>query len=352
MILRSLDLLDAGRVDEAIDDVNQAIENITDDEQKAGAYIHRGDIHAGVGEWKHALIDYGMARMTSSHAPQPYLRRGLMQAYAGDLDGALEDLKQAYEYEPWDPGVLSHFGAVRALRGEFQDALELLNRSIEGNNDDPETHLWRGLVSVYQGSSPVFGGPGRAEPFPGVPFQVLEEFRHVRRLDLTFPSASSIIGITQAWKGDLDAAILALRAAIKEDPRDARADALRRGRWLVRVNGTRPWSSSTRRSTSTAVTLTRLALRGAVLALKGKGEEAVRAVDRAVEPRLSERSGRRAPRGRARPTRTAPRGGQRARPVDQAWWTGLLDRRHARSHPLPAAMQARPRKTTSKLENS
>ena len=120
--------------------------------------------------------------------------------------------------------MLSHFGAVHALKGDFDEAKRLLDMAVKANYEDPQIHLWRAIAldlstTVQRTRLRRRQKRGR-EPCTA---QALKDFRELLPLDSSSPLPMSNLGVTLAWKGDLKGAKWALEKAIKENPRDSRA---------------------------------------------------------------------------------------------------------------------------------
>ena len=234
-ILRSHDLIEAGKEDEAIKDLVTAIKSARDDEQnadeqKAKVWVMLGDLltvkspdDTVKSPPDDALNVYAMGRLLDPASSRPHARRGLIRAYDGDLDGGLKDLCKAYDLEPpWDSYVLSHFGAVQRLKGDFGEAKRLLDMAVKGNYKDPQIHLWRAIALVFEDNNKIdYEGDKKRKRSGHAPAKI--EFRELMSLDSSSPLPMSNLGVTLAWKGDLKGAKWALEKAIEENPRDSRA---------------------------------------------------------------------------------------------------------------------------------
>jgi len=221
-IWRSHDLIEAGKVDEAIEDLVDAIKHARYYKQQALACVTLGDLRTVKNSLDHALNAYAMGRLLDPASPKPHVRRGLIRAYDGDLDGGLKDLGKAYDLEPWDSNVLSHFGAVHALNGDFDEANRLLDMAVKANYADPQIHLWRAIALVFKPENEIdYEGDKKEEEKWHEQARI--EFRKLMLHDFSSPLPMSNLGVTLAWKGDLKGAKLALENAIKENPRDSRA---------------------------------------------------------------------------------------------------------------------------------
>ncbi len=221
-IWRSQDLIEAGKVDEAIEDLVYAIKLARHYKQTALAWVMLGDLLTVKSPLDDALNAYAMGRLLEPASPTPHVRRGLIRAYDGDLNGGLEDVRIAHEAAPWDSDVLSHYGAVHALKGDFVEANKLLDKAVQGNNEDPKIHLWRAIAWIFQRQYEEldYEADDKAENLHA---QALKDFRELLRFDSSSPLPMSNLGVTLAWKGDLKRAKWALEQAIEENPRDSRA---------------------------------------------------------------------------------------------------------------------------------
>jgi tetratricopeptide (TPR) repeat protein len=73
---------------------------IAADAGSAQAYLLRGNVHQGRGDWANAVNDYDQAITIDANLAAAYLNRGLAQVQLGNSDQALADVSQAIQISP------------------------------------------------------------------------------------------------------------------------------------------------------------------------------------------------------------------------------------------------------------
>jgi tetratricopeptide (TPR) repeat protein len=76
--------------------------------------------------------------------------RGQCQIAAKDWPAALASLEEARRLDPALPGVELQLGVARFQMGDFAGASEALDRAEAGSANDPQYHLYRGLVLLQE----------------------------------------------------------------------------------------------------------------------------------------------------------------------------------------------------------
>lgn len=106
---------------------------------KAGSYIHQGDIYQHQGKSAEALVQYDYAVRVDPSSAVGYTRRGAVYLQARNWDQAIADFNQAIILSPRDS--LAYFALANAYLGkkEYDRALVNMQKAMErGFNVDPE----------------------------------------------------------------------------------------------------------------------------------------------------------------------------------------------------------------------
>jgi Mlc titration factor MtfA (ptsG expression regulator)/Tfp pilus assembly protein PilF len=112
-------LREAGRLDEALADLTQAIRLCP---ELGVAHADRGAIHAERGERAQALADLDEAIRLDPRDDGAWLERALVHADAGDLERALKDLDRAVQLSPHDADILRQRAEVYEDMGRTDNA--------------------------------------------------------------------------------------------------------------------------------------------------------------------------------------------------------------------------------------
>ncbi|MEX0600403.1 MAG: tetratricopeptide repeat protein, partial [Rhodothermales bacterium] len=125
---RAFALLNAGRQDEAIEPLEQAIEK--GDTQK-NTFLFLGDIYTRQGEHQRALDIFEQA--IEIFPEDPDIQAQLMNAYVqtGQVDEALAQYREAVQNNPNDALIRYNLGSLLLEAEEYDDAIEHLSRAVE-----------------------------------------------------------------------------------------------------------------------------------------------------------------------------------------------------------------------------
>src|SRR3989338_7003377 len=117
-------LFNHGKYSIAIPKFEAAIRNLSDDSDKAIAFMNIGICYSNLGVFDDAR-DYfnGAIKMNSKYAPAFY-NRGVMHQQLDDLESALADYDKAIELVPDYASAYNEKGSCLAEKNNLEDALE------------------------------------------------------------------------------------------------------------------------------------------------------------------------------------------------------------------------------------
>lgn len=139
--------LQAGRLDEAIEDYTAAIDDTPDD---AYAYYKRGWCHEMKGEKGKALEDYNLGIDNSQDYPYLYLMRGELLLDSGDKDAAMKDFETVLQKDTLvDNGSCRQY-ALHFL-GKDKEAEEWMDKIIDADPDDDGNYYDRACLYARMG---------------------------------------------------------------------------------------------------------------------------------------------------------------------------------------------------------
>lgn len=131
-----------GKLEEAIIDMNEAIELIPDEQP---CYINRGYFLGQKGRLDEAFTDLHLAQHISCLASQGYCESNLARIHLlkGESEKALQLVTQAAELAPTASGILATQGLILLRTGKANEALPVLNKAIELDKYNGEAHWFR-----------------------------------------------------------------------------------------------------------------------------------------------------------------------------------------------------------------
>jgi len=160
-----------------------------------------------------------LAELSVPSAASVHLR-ARCQLEAKDWPAALASLEEAKRLDPAAPGLELQLAVARFHLGDYTGASEALDRAAPGAQDDPQYHLYRGLVLLQQARSDEAArelararaiSPGRVEPgasyYEGLAWAGAEDKEKAREaLDRVIESAPGTPWALEAEraKADLD----------------------------------------------------------------------------------------------------------------------------------------------------
>lgn len=160
-----------------------------------------------------------LAGMSAQTAQSAHLR-AQCQIEAKDWPAALASLEETKRLDPATPGVELHLAVARFHMGDYEGAREALDRAAPTAQDDPQYHLYRGLVLLQAARSEEAArelarartlGPSTVEPgasyYEGLAWAGAEDSEKAREsLDRVIATAPGTVWAAEAEraKADLD----------------------------------------------------------------------------------------------------------------------------------------------------
>ena len=124
-----------GKHEEAIADLNRAIELNPDDSQ---TWLIRGGAKGNLGRHEEAIADLDRAIELNSDDPSAWRSRGISNGRLGRYEEAIADLDRAIELNPNDSDARIDRGSANSNLGRYEEAIADLDRATELNSDDPD----------------------------------------------------------------------------------------------------------------------------------------------------------------------------------------------------------------------
>jgi tetratricopeptide (TPR) repeat protein len=165
-----------------------------------------------------------LAELSAPSAASAHLR-GQCQLGAKDYPAALASLEEAKRLDPAAPGVELHLAVARFHMGDYPGAREALDAAAPGAENDPQLHLYRGLLLLQE---------ARSE-------EAAQELARARSLGSHLePGASYYEGLAWAGAAERDKAREALDRVIRSAPGTPWAQEAERAKAdLSRLGGAR-----------------------------------------------------------------------------------------------------------------
>ena len=139
---RGNSLLKKGQLDEAISDLNKAVElNPLD----AGAYFYRGNAYYKKGQFDEAVSDYGKAIELNPRYTNAYFSRGLHYLNKEDYKKAISDYNKAIKITPDNPAAYYYRGTAYFAKKKYKKALSDYNKAIELDPEYVNAYINRGF---------------------------------------------------------------------------------------------------------------------------------------------------------------------------------------------------------------
>jgi tetratricopeptide (TPR) repeat protein len=126
---QGVDHLEQGQLNQALDDIDQAIEI---DPKNPENYHLRGYVYDELGHYDQAINDYTRAIELGVDSPYwTYSNRGLSYAQSGDIPRALTDLNEAIKINPEFADAYFIRGLVYSDLGNSEQAISDLEKSLK-----------------------------------------------------------------------------------------------------------------------------------------------------------------------------------------------------------------------------
>jgi tetratricopeptide (TPR) repeat protein len=165
----------------------------------------------------------GVLAGIATHTAQSVNLRAQCQIEAKDWPAALASLEEAKRLDPATPDVELHLAIARFHMGDYAGSREALDRAAPTAQDDPQYHLYRGLVLLQEARSAEAArelararemGPTRVEPgasyYEGLAWAGAAETEKAREsLDRVIETAPGTVWATQAERAKADLSRLA-----------------------------------------------------------------------------------------------------------------------------------------------
>ncbi len=135
------DLLEKGKIEEAIDHYNKAI-SIT--RNYAGDHYDRGVAYNKLGQRQRAIEDFNEAIRLQPEYFLAYFNRGNSFAELGRYQTAFEDFNEAIRLKPDYADAYNNRGSVYFILGRYQSAYEDFNKAVRLKPDSADFHNNRG----------------------------------------------------------------------------------------------------------------------------------------------------------------------------------------------------------------
>lgn len=139
---RGNSLLKKGQIDDAISDLNKAVELNSKD---AGAYFYRGNAYYKKGQFDKALSDYSKAIKFNPRYTNAYFSRGLHYVGVEEYSKAISDLNEAISITPDNAPAYYYRGTAHFAKRKYKKALSDYNKAIELDPEYVNAYINRGF---------------------------------------------------------------------------------------------------------------------------------------------------------------------------------------------------------------
>ena len=139
---RGNSLLKKGQIDEAISDLNRAVELNPKD---AGAYFYRGNAYYKKVQIDEALSDYSKAIKINSRYTNAYFSRGLHYVGVEGYSKAISDFSKAINITPDNAPAYYYRGTAYFGKKKYNKALSDYDKAIELDPEYVNAYINRGL---------------------------------------------------------------------------------------------------------------------------------------------------------------------------------------------------------------
>lgn len=139
---RGHSLLNKGQIDDAISDLNKAVELNPKD---AGAYFYRGNAYYKKGQIDKALSDYSEAIKINPRYTNAYFSRGLHYVGVEEYSKAISDFNKVISITPDNASAYYYRGASYFGKKKYKKALSDYDKAIELDPEYVNAYINRGL---------------------------------------------------------------------------------------------------------------------------------------------------------------------------------------------------------------
>jgi rhomboid protease GluP len=147
-LMRAEDLLEAGKFDQAIMQLEDVLES---DPDNAVAHLLLGNAYAQAGAHDDAIASYTRAISLDSQLTEAYRNRGITYAMKDQRNEALADLNRSIELGANDAYVYYVRGILRAVGGEREAAILDLEKALELGLEPGEAETAGGMLEELRG---------------------------------------------------------------------------------------------------------------------------------------------------------------------------------------------------------
>jgi tetratricopeptide (TPR) repeat protein len=173
--------------------------------QTAGAFLDRGMLFAGRGDYDLAIEDYTQAIRLDTNNSAAYFNRGIAYYFKSDYDRAITDYTQAIKLDPNDASAYYNRGIAYRNKDDYDRAITDYTQAIKLDPNDAGAYNNRGLAYNNKGDHD----------------RAIADYTQAIRLDPNLAMAYNNRGTAYGKKGDYDRAIADHTQAINLDPNGA-----------------------------------------------------------------------------------------------------------------------------------
>jgi len=192
-------LLEKGRVDEAMADIQMALKL---EPGNAAAYGSLGDALRRRGRVDEAIVQYGRALEIEPNNILVHTNLGDALLQAGHLDEAVSHYQRALVLKPDFASASANLGDALLQSGRVDDAIDRFNSALENDPDEAETHANLGIALIQK---------GRVE-------EAISHFERALEINPRFAIAETNLGNAFLQTGRREAAFAHYRRAVELDP--------------------------------------------------------------------------------------------------------------------------------------
>lgn len=196
---RGLSLAGLGRLEEALEDFDEAIRTRPVFPE---AYRSRGASRARLGRLEDALADFDTAIRQKPDFAEAYYNRGVCKNSQGRHREAVVDYDEAIRIRPVYPEAYRNRGTSKAQLGRTEDAMADFDMEISQSPDTSEAYFNRGIVKKRS----------------GLMVEAIEDFDDAIRMRPVYPEAFLERGVSKSKLGRVEDAIADFDATICQRP--------------------------------------------------------------------------------------------------------------------------------------
>lgn len=197
--------LRAGKTDEALNDLNRAIEVSP---KFVPALLLRGNLREPKGDVEGALSDYDLAIELAPNArgmEAGYNNRSVIRLSRGDTDGARADIDNAIRLNPRVGAFYNQRAIIRLQEGDTEGSFADYEKALELSPNLPSAHYGRGAYYFVKGDLD----------------EATASFDKAIELRPNYAFAYVSRGLIRGLKGDLGGSIEDMKKGVGLDPKSA-----------------------------------------------------------------------------------------------------------------------------------